>query len=104
MLILSLQRFIDEVPLAIENMLHQALAARLGDKLIKAAIEMDASTLSEMLKEDPVTAETRERLRQRIERLKAIKERLLEFERGSTYDPTDSEVEAETTGPCSTEM
>ncbi|KAH6903999.1 P-loop containing nucleoside triphosphate hydrolase protein [Coprinopsis sp. MPI-PUGE-AT-0042] len=89
------QRFIDQVPLAIENMLHQALAARLGDKLMKAVIEMDPNDLKDMLKEDPEIAETRERLRQRVEKLKAIKERLFEFEQGSSYDPTEIEEESE---------
>ncbi|KAH6879683.1 P-loop containing nucleoside triphosphate hydrolase protein [Coprinopsis sp. MPI-PUGE-AT-0042] len=87
------QRFIDQVPLAIVNMLHQALAARLGDKLMKAVIEMDPNDLKDMLKEDPEIAETRERLRQRVEKPKAIKERLLEFERGSTYNPAEIEEE-----------
>ena len=72
-------------------MLHQALAARLTEKLMHAVVALDTDTLKEMLKEDPHIAEARERLRQRVERLRAIKERLLEFERGSNFDPAEAE-------------
>lgn len=74
--------------MAIENMLHQALAARLTERLMQEVIELDKSdnALKDMLKEEPRIAKERERLQQRIEKLQAIKERLLEFERGSTYD------------------
>lgn len=44
---------------------------------------MDSAALARMLREDPAVRARRKHLQQRIERLRAIKQRLHEYERGA---------------------
>ena len=86
------QRFIDHIPMTIEGQLHQELASRLESKLFQTITTIDEDNLTQMLREDAEIEARRTLLQQRIERLTAIKQRLLEYERNAYMPHLEPEV------------
>ncbi|TFK24431.1 P-loop containing nucleoside triphosphate hydrolase protein [Coprinopsis marcescibilis] len=86
------KRFIDHIPLTIEGELHQELASRLESKLFQTLTTIDEDNLTLMLREDAEIESKRALLQQRIERLTAIKHRLMEYERSAFMPHLEPEV------------
>lgn len=68
------------------------MADRLEAKLFQIVVDLDSDNLSQMLREDPEVMARREFLQQRIARLTAIKQRLLDYERSALMPHLESEV------------